>query len=58
MQGNKRYKALIVDDSEMNREILKEIMEGELDIVEMDNGEEACEFMINHSNEIDRKSVV
>ncbi len=52
MQGNKRYTALIVDDSEMNREILKEILMPELDVVEKDNGEEACEYMINHSNEI------
>lgn len=52
MQGNKRYTALIVDDSEMNREILKEILAADLDIVEMDNGGDACEYIINHSNQI------
>ncbi len=52
MHSNKRYRALIVDDSEMNREILKEILADELDITEVDNGEDACEYMINHSGEI------
>ena len=52
MQENKKYTALIVDDSEMNREILKEILEDELDIVEIDNGSDACEYMINHSSEL------
>ena len=49
MQENKRYTALIVDDSEMNREILKEILSDELNIVEIDNGKDACEYMMNHS---------
>ena len=52
MQEGKRYTALIVDDSVMNREILKEILEDELEIVEIDNGQDACEFMINHSNDL------
>ncbi len=52
MQENKRYTALIVDDSEMNREILKEILADELNIIEIDNGKDACEYMMNHSGEL------
>ncbi len=49
---SKKYKALIVDDSEMNREILKEILADEMDIIEIDNGEDACDYMMNHSQEL------
>lgn len=52
MQENKRYTALIVDDSEMNREILKEILADELNIIEIDNGKDACEYMMNHSGDL------
>ena len=50
--STKKYKALIIDDSEMNREILKEILSDEMDIVEIDNGEDACDYMMNHSSEL------
>lgn len=49
---SKKYRALIVDDSEMNREILKEILSDEMDIVEIDNGEDACDYMMNHAKEL------
>ncbi|MBR1629942.1 MAG: response regulator, partial [Lachnospiraceae bacterium] len=52
MQQKKRYTALIVDDSEMNREILKEMLADELDIVEIDNGNDACEYMMNYGNDL------
>ena len=52
MQEEKRYIALIVDDALMNREILKEILSDDLDIVEIDNGQDACEYMINHFKEL------
>ncbi len=50
--STKKYKALIIDDSEMNREILKEILADEMEIVEIDNGEDACDYMMNHSSEL------
>ena len=40
-----KYRILIVDDSEMNREILSEILSEEYDIVEADSGE-ACIDML------------
>ena len=50
--STKKYKALIIDDSEMNREILKGILSDEMDIVEIDNGEDACDYMMNHASEL------
>ena len=50
--STKKYKALIIDDSEMNREILKEILSDEMEIVEIDNGEDACDYMMGHATEL------
>lgn len=52
MPDSKNYTALIVDDAVMNREILKEILSDELNIIEMDNGQDACDYMMNHSKEL------
>lgn len=52
MQDTRNYTALIVDDAVMNREILKEILSDELNIIEMDNGQDACDYMMNHSSEL------
>lgn len=42
-----RYRILIVDDSEMNRMILSEMLKGEFEILEAENGS-ACLDMLNH----------
>ncbi len=54
--GNKdtrsRYKVLIVDDSEMNRSILADILGDEYDIIEAENGEEAIAVLQKRVAEI------
>ena len=47
-----RYKILIVDDSYINRELLKEMLKDEYDILEAENGKIALE-MIEHKEQID-----
>ncbi len=44
-----RQKVLIVDDSEMNRNILSEILGGEYDIIEAENGAEAVNILRKES---------
>ena len=39
-----RYKILIVDDSYINRELLKEMLKDEYDILEAENGKKALEI--------------
>ncbi len=50
-QKNK-YKVLIVDDSEMNRSILADILGEEYDIIEAEDGEEAVSILRRRSSEI------
>ena len=50
MRGNKR-KILIVDDSELNRALLADMLSDRFDILEAENGMEAMTIL-------DRKSVV
>ena len=45
-------KILIVDDSEMNREILSEMLGGEYDILEAADGKEAISVLNKHDTEI------
>ena len=40
-----KYKILIVDDSEMNREILSAILGDEFEILEAENGEECISII-------------
>lgn len=47
-----RYKILIVDDSYINRELLKEMLKDEYDILEAENGKKALK-MIEHKEQID-----
>ena len=44
-----KQKILIVDDSEMNRDLLVEILKNQYDIVEANNGAEELQFF--HSKE-------
>ena len=39
-----RYKILIVDDAYINRELLKEILRDDYDVLEVENGKEALEI--------------
>ena len=47
-----RQKILIVDDSEMNRAILADMLGGEFDIVEAENGVEGVAMLQKHGLEI------
>lgn len=46
-------KLLIVDDSEIDREILKNILCDEFDIIEMDNGYSALEVILHENENLD-----
>lgn len=47
-----KQRILIVDDSEMNREILCEMLKDEFDTIEAENGKEALEIMEQYGREI------
>ncbi len=47
-----RYKVLIVDDSEMNRSILSDILGEEYEIIEAENGEEAVNILRKRGTEV------
>ncbi|MGN1089097.1 MAG: two-component system response regulator, partial [Huintestinicola sp.] len=48
----RKYKVLIVDDSDTNRAILAEILRGEYEIIEADSGESALQILQKDSCEI------
>ena len=47
-----KQKILIVDDSEMNRDLLADILEDEYDIIEADNGVKAIEILTEQREDI------
>lgn len=47
-----KHKILIVDDAEFNRELLKEMLQDEYDILEADNGKTALEVIDNQQDQI------
>lgn len=47
-----RYKILIVDDAYINRELLKEILRDDYDVLEAENGKEALEVIERKKKEI------
>lgn len=49
---NEKNKILIVDDSEMNRSLLEDILSDEYEILEAENGMEASLVLYNQSDEI------
>ena len=51
-QAPQKQQVLIVDDSELNREILSEILGGDYRTLEAANGEEALEAMRDHAGDI------
>lgn len=52
METVKKYKILIVDDSEMNRTILTDILEEKFEIMEAEDGLEAIRIIKQHKNEL------
>lgn len=48
----KRGKILIVDDSELNRSLLADILGGDYDIIEAENGIEACAYLQQNELEV------
>ena len=50
--GQNKYKVLIVDDSEMNRSILSDILGEEYEIIEAEDGEEAVTVLRKRNAEI------
>lgn len=53
MNEKNRQKILIVDDSEMNRSLLSDMLEDEYEIMEAADGEEAVTILSVHNTEID-----
>ncbi len=49
----KQHKVLIIDDAYSNREILKDILQDEVEIVEYDNGKDALEYLMDHFYDLD-----
>lgn len=47
-----RYRILIVDDSEMNRMILSEMLKGEFEILEAENGEKCLDMLSRYETKI------
>lgn len=47
-----RYRILIVDDSEMNRMILSEMLKGEFEILEAENGEKCLDMLNRYETKI------
>lgn len=52
MSSSNRQTILIVDDSEMNRSILVDMLEGEYEMLEAGDGLQAVGLLQNHSTEI------
>ncbi|MCR4675120.1 MAG: EAL domain-containing protein [Lachnospiraceae bacterium] len=53
MDAIQKRKVLVIDDSITNREILKEILKDEADVVEFDNGHDAVNYLMDHFYELD-----
>lgn len=53
MGNNKSFKILMIDDSKLNREILRGMLEDEYEIDEADNGADALEIIENAPGEYD-----
>lgn len=49
---NQKFKILIVDDSEINRSILRDILEPEYEIIEATNGREAIDILERNLSDI------
>ncbi len=52
MRTTSRYRILIVDDSEMNRMILTEMLKNEFEILEAENGEAGINMLENYETKI------
>ncbi len=52
MDSSKRYRVLVVDDSMINRQILKDILTDSAEVIEVDNGQKACDYIMEHFYDI------
>lgn len=50
--SRKEYKVIVVDDSEINRTILSEILKSEYEIIEADSGNTAIEMLQKYRSDI------
>ena len=53
MEAKKQHRVLIIDDAFTNREILKEILKDEAEVVEFDNGKDALGYLMDHFYDLD-----
>ncbi|MCR5544952.1 MAG: EAL domain-containing protein [Lachnospiraceae bacterium] len=53
METMEKHKVLVIDDSLTNREILKEILKDEAEVIEFDNGHDAVNYLMDHFYELD-----
>jgi PleD family two-component response regulator len=53
MEAKKQHRVLIIDDAFTNREILKEILKDEAEVVEFDNGKDALDYLMDHFYDLD-----
>ena len=49
--GREKFAILVVEDQEVNRQILRQILQGEYDILEAENGLEALAVLGQHRTE-------
>ena len=56
--GNIRKKILIVDDSEINRSLLSDMLADEYEIIEAENGMEASAILHEHEQDISLNNLV
>ena len=53
MKPGKKHKVLVIDDSVTNRAILKDILQDEAEVIEMDNGQDALDYLMDHFYDLD-----
>ncbi len=52
MDVTKRYRVLVVDDSMINRQILRDILNDRAEVIEVENGQQACDYIMEHFYDI------
>ena len=52
MEAAKRYRVLVVDDSMINRQILRDILDDRAEVIEVEDGKQACDYIMEHFYDI------
>ena len=52
MDATKTYRVLVVDDSMINRQILRDILNDRAEVIEVENGQQACDYIMEHFYDI------